>query len=493
MFPKMPAATNVCSVHCRSDSKDAQMTALALQGLINQSSAEAYVDLKSLNYEQLALGGRPYTDLPLLRGADRGLRTLFKKYQGRVKKMILYDPAKDWTWYLALMAAAQQNGIPVTESNKTALISEFGWKGEVEDYRNRWGTRIQAYDWALVNLLPNCSKKVVFTLKYGYPLVDYIVAAKGFVFQLDFTKNPGEEKEMEKIFQTGGYTVGASLMGYAGDDANTVANKFGIGYVVSDWYSNGSFWSSFPDKTYKQVPGHAIKAVPGKIYVAINWSDGDNIQIDQIATYILWKDPARGSVPVGTTLSPTLQELNSPLMDWFYANLTTNDELLAGPSGVQFIYGRDFNDDLFPAWCKLNREWIDDAGFRTTCVWHTSYPSPKYSTYIATCGLTGILNGGNSIKIRYDEGMPVVDEGGAVWSEKEVFDRLSKVPVNERTPVFIGFKCIVGAFVKGNDGYAKIKRQVDRLNAAYPGRFVFLLPKDLFATIRSYCNLPQNP
>jgi hypothetical protein len=493
MFPKMPAATNVYSAHCRGDGVDAKMTACALAGLVNQSSAEAYVDLKALDFEQLTLGGRHYTDLPLPRGSDRGLRALFKKYQVHVKKMILYDPAKDWTWYLALMAGAQQNGIPVTESNKNGLVSEFGWKGEVEDYRDRWENRIQAYDWALENLMPQCNKQVVFTVKYGYPLIDYVVASKGFVFQLDFHTNSVEVPEIEKIFRSGGYTAGASLMGYAGDNANTVANKFGIGYVVSDWYSNGSFWSSFPDKTYQQAPGHAIKAEPGKVYVAIHWSDGDNIQFDQIATYILWKDPARGTVPVGTTLSPTLQEVNSPLMDWYYANMSTNDELLAGPSGLQFIYGRNFNDDLFPAWCKLNREWLNDAGFHTACVWHTSYQSSKYSTYIATCGLTGILNAGNSTIVRYDKGMPVMDEGCTAWTEDEVFGKLSKVAPNNQTPVFVGLKCIVEGFVKGNDGYAKIKRQVDRLNATYPGRFVFLLPKDELATIRSYYHLPPNP
>ena len=71
MFPKMPAATNVYSAHCRGDGVDAKMTACALAGLVNQSSAEAYVDLKALDFEQLTLGGRHYTDLPLPRGSDR--------------------------------------------------------------------------------------------------------------------------------------------------------------------------------------------------------------------------------------------------------------------------------------------------------------------------------------------------------------------------------------------------------------------------------------
>ena len=364
-----------------------------LQGLVNQSLAEVYIieKEKERHMEQLRDCGRPFELLEPLDGKNTGLRTLFKKYQGRVKKMIVYDPNKDWTGYLALMTAAQQGGLPVTESINNDLTSEFNWKGDVEDFRNKWPNKIEAYDWALSNLMPGCSKQVVFALWIHGSLVDYAVASKGFIFGLDFN---AERAEVEKIFRTSGYGVGTSLMGYANtaDDANAIANHYGIGYVVSDIYANGSFWSSFPDKTYKQTPGQAISAVPGKIYVAITWSDGDNLQFAQNALWNIWHDPARGTIPVGTTSSPSLQELNTPLLDWFYAHMTANDELVA--YGIQFIYGDDFSDNLFPAWCKLNRSWMEDAGFRTGFLWHTTYPSSKYTTYINTCGLTGIFNAG---------------------------------------------------------------------------------------------------
>ena len=215
------------------------------------------------------------------------------------------------------------------------------------------------------------------------------------------------------------------------------------------------------------------------------------MQFDENAIYLLWHDKMRGSVPVGTTLSPALQELNPRLLDWYYKSATTNDELLAGPSGVQFIYVNDYNPRLFPDWCETNRAWIDGAGFRTACVWHTTYPSEKYSHYITTCGLTGILNSGNTLQIKYDLGVPVIGEGDGAWKETDIYDRLSRIPPSRNTPVFAGVKCIVAGFIKGDGGYPKIKRQVDRLNAAFPGRFVFLLPKDFFATIRTYCRLPE--
>jgi hypothetical protein len=497
MFPKMPSATNVEVINLRKDTKNARMTAWALQGLINQSSAEVYTLYRPFDLEQLKETGMPYEMLPRLHGANGGLRSFFEKYQSRVKKLIVYDPGENWTWYLALMTGAQQGGVPVTESLKNDLTQEFGWKGDVEDFRNRWPDSDAAFDWALTNLMLGCNKKVVFALRPDLPLDDYAVASKGFVFWLDF-KNENELAEIQKILSVKGYGVGTTLMGYAsdGDQANEVVNRYGIGYVVSDFYSNGSFWSSFPSKTYTQTAGRAVVVQPGKIYVSFMWSDGDNIQFDQNAIYHLWKDPARGTIPVATTLSPSLQELNSSLLDWYYHHMTTNDELMAGPCGVQFIYGKDFNSELFPAWCQLNKTWMAGAGFHTACLWFTPFLSYRYDCYVKTCGLTGMFLGDNrSIFIgagdRVEHGIPVVDcsLGG---QEKDIYDRLSEITPNERYPLFRNFTCQAGDFEHGpEEGYLKIERQVERLNADYPGRFVFLLPKDEFATIRAYCHLPK--
>ncbi len=458
------------------------MTAWALQGLINQQSAEVYLVYRPFDFQQFEESKRSSEKLNALPGTSGGLKTLFQKYQGRVKKIFVYDPDKDWTWYLALMSGAQQEGIPATESIKDELISEFGWKGKVEDFRNRWANRIEAYDWALANLMPNCTKQVVFALRNPMPLVDYTVASKGFIFWLDFNT---EQAEIKKIFSTKGYAVGTSLMGYgnSGDDANSIANPYGIGYVVSDWYSNGSFWSSFPDRTYKQPLGTAIKAEPGKVYAHIMWSDGDNLQFDQNPLYDFWHDPARGTIPVATELAPALQELNSPLLDWYYSKMTTNDELTTVP-GIQFIFIQNFNDRMFPAWCRLTRDWCAGAGLHTARIWSAPIPSVKYSQYMTLCGFDGVLAEGWRIKAGFP---PEIDSWGAN-NEEDLFNQMIKVKPDPKSLFLAGFTCIVQGFYQDNRGYSAIKRVIERVEAAYPGRYVFLLPKDEFATIRSYYN-----
>lgn len=497
MFPKAPLAGSIFVADIRKDDDSAKMTARALQGLINQSSAEIYLVDQPFDFEQLVKSGRPFNWLPVLPGTNGGLRSLFRKYGGRVERLMVYDPAEDWSWNLALMAGAQQNGIPVTESLEFSLVQEFAWKGGIIDYRNQWANRTQAYDWALANLMPNCTRKVVFALKSGVPLTDYVVASKGFVFWLDFDS---EQPEISRIFNIGGYSIGTSLMGYASDrdGANRTVNFFGVGCVPGDFYSNGSFWSSIPNRTYSQAPGRIVPAQGGKIYVSLIWSDGENIQFDQHTIYHLWRDPARGTVPVGTTLSPSLQELNTPLLDWYYSSMTTNDELVAGPCGAQSVYGDYFNAKFFPLWCDLNAPWIADSGFQTGCMWMTQFMSFNYLFYIRTCGLSGIFLQDNPdiygvVGVVNAIGMPVVDSSMSGTAD-EIFDHLSQIIPNDHFPLFRSFTCTAGASEEGDArGYAEIKRQVDRLEAAYPGRFVFLLPKDLFATIRDYCKLPPVP
>ncbi len=491
LFPKMPPANTVYAVDSSKDGTNARMTAWALEGLINQTKAESYVVTRPEDEQQLDASGKPTVRLPLMVGADSGLRALFGKYSSRVKKMIVYDPNKDWTFYLALMASAQGQGIPVTAQIQARLSSEFGWRGPVEDFRNQGENRVAAYDWALANLMQGCNRKVVFALNWGKPLVDYVVASKGFIFWLDF-KQDDELAEAKKIFATPGYTIGTTLMGYAsdGDDANFFANPNGIGYVPSDFYANGSFWSSFPDKTYHQAMGTPRPALPGKIYVALNWSDGSNIQFLQMRTYRLWHEPGRGAVPIATTFSPTLQELNSPLLDWYYSKMTPNDELISDASGVQFIYGDYYNPSLFPAWCKLSQEWVADAGFHTTYFWHTHYPSEKYATCMNTSNLSGVFHSSSNHfnnHAQYDMGTPVVDGDRTFSTDQALFDSLASLAPNPNGPIFVNRECGVQGF--GDGGYAKIQGVVNRLNAAYPDRYVFMLPKDFFATIRNYYHL----
>ncbi|MCU0784165.1 MAG: autotransporter-associated beta strand repeat-containing protein, partial [Verrucomicrobia bacterium] len=464
------------------DTVDSRATCYAIQGLVNRGS----------DTEQLNNSGKPYTVLTLVGGTSfRGVKTLFNKYQASVQRMFLYDPAKDWTFYLAVMAGAQSNGIPVTETVRAALQAQVpAWAGTVVDYTNIGADRIEGYDWALTNLMPNCTKQsVYFARAFDLECMDYVVSSKSFVFNLTVS-DAAQSNQCRKIFSTPGYGVGASLGGYAGDSVNRLANPYGIGYNVSDFYSNGSFWTSFPNKTYTQRAGQAVPAQNGKVYVAFLLSDGDNLQFDQGDIYSIWKnDPARGTVPVGTSLAPILQEINTPLLDWYYTNKTANDELIAGPCGVQFIYLDDYNPALLPAWCAINAKWFADGGFHTASVWHGTYPSANYDVYTSMSGVDSIRHNANLFSLssnpQFTNGVMIFNERiRDCQNEQELYDDLAGVATNASAPRFATGKLITPRF--GGTNFSAVKVVIDRLNADFPGKYVFQLPSDQAETARDY-------
>jgi hypothetical protein len=496
LYTKMPPAPKAFVFDSRKDSEDARIIALCMAGVLNQTAAEVYVITRDHDMEQLQLSKKPYEVIAPVTGTDSmvGLRTLFKTYGSRLTKLIVYDPKKDWSFYLAMMAGSQQNGIPVTEFLRNLLQTEFAWTGTVDDYRNRWTSRIQAYDYALQNFMPNCTKKSIFVIKYHFsiPLFDYATATKAFVFWLDFN-DVAETAEIEKVFKSGGYAVGASLMGYANveDHANKVANKFGIGYVASDYYANGSFWSSFPSKTYTQARAPQVIPQVNKVYVCLLWSDGDNVQFDQNGLFSVWHDPARGSIPVGTPLNPGLQELNPSLLDYFYDNKKPNDELISGPCGVQFIYTVFYDIAKYASWLDLNKLWLADAGFHSSSIWWTTYPSTAYDDYTRTCGLDGLFHNYGQPFTK-----PLFQNGVALFNEyirenrhpDSVYKDLAGVAANPVAPEFRAEKVITPDF--GPTGYSKLKAVADSLEKKFPGKYVFLLPSAFINAAKAWYKIP---
>lgn len=69
-----------------------------------------------------------------------------------------------------------------------------------------------------------------------------------------------------------------------GDDLNDAINPEGWGFLVG-YFPECQFYSSFPTETFKQPEPKAVTAEKGKVYVALHWSDGDNIQFNHNATY----------------------------------------------------------------------------------------------------------------------------------------------------------------------------------------------------------------
>lgn len=481
---------------CRNDSALCKMVATAMQGVINQDSAQVYLFLGDHHKAQLDDSDREYTVMPAAKKSQgaSGFWSIVDNYGNRFRHIYIWDPAEDWSWNMALMLSSRNKGMPLTPELAEEVMATTAWNGTVSDLRHRFPGKMEFYDWAIENMLPQCHDNVLFSVGLRedwrvapWTLYDYVTASGGFAFWLD-DRDVTEQNEIRKICSAGDYKPGAIVMGYAksGDDLLATVNNYGIGYVVSDYYANGSFWSAYPNKAFAQKPGKPVDAKPGNIYVSIVLSDGDNLQFGQNALYNLWsRDENRGSIPVGTTMAAGLQEINPFLLEWYYSRMTPNDELVAGPSGFQFIYGRDYDAGYYETWLDLNRRWLASAGFQTGCLWHTTYGTDAFRRYVETSGLKAVFDGDDATGLRYVDGVIVMNQGEHLVKEGDMYNALIKVSPDPQGPVFVNLYPIAAEYCRG-DGMAILKREIDRLETERPGVYHYLLPKDLAATASRY-------
>ncbi len=508
-FPKMKPVDTVVYVSMggATESPEAQHICRIFQGIINRDSAEVFLstgDKEQDWFEYLNPKFKRPAQGVVVTGENRGLRTLFKSYKDRLDKLVVCNFAdNDYTFNMALLMACAEDALPVSEELKDELVAEFGWDKEIVDIRNNWSTITQAYNWALEEIMPKLNKQLVFSIGLrddwrngGWRIYDYAVASRSFAFWVDDETTTGKNI-IKSILNTPGYPKNAVVMGYGmhGDDLNLTTNPEGFGFVVSDLFPNASYYSSFPTQTFegRQPEGVDKGAEAGKVYVALHWSDGDNIQFNHNGTLDIWRQEARGQVPVSMTLSPALMEIAPFILQYYYDNRTENDEFIGGPSGVQYIQEPYYKPQDYESWCVMNGEFLDAAGMHSTASSLRWPAQPFYNNGFVKANVTGTLAWSNGA---YNDaynwcGMPVVCTGGVCGEEEGIYNYLKGVSARENIPVFTGVYMVQAGM--GGPGYVAINRVAERLQTEFPDKYVFLKASDLLATAKSYFEGRQKP
>lgn len=491
----------------REDENISKLTSAVMQGVINQKHALTYLLWNDLHLTQLNDLGCNYKLEPKVDvHKNKGFASLYNAYKEQFKYLIIWDETQSWSWSMAVMISSQEKGIPVTEAMKEFIVAELGvGRLKIRDIRNQWRDKAEAYGWAVDNLADKCHDKSCFSggLRSDYihnpwRLYDYAAASKGFMFWLD-EKNEQDKVIFNQIFKKMKYPVGSSLFGYGmnhnGDDLNEIANMHNLGFIVSDYYANGSYWCSFPPKSFQQRSGIAGDVKPGKIYVAISLSDGDNLQFDMNALYLIFKEAKnRGEVPVGVSLAACLQEINPKLLEFFYKNKSQNEELTAGPSGFQFIYGDHYSrNGGFGKWLDMNKRWLASAGFHTAYLWQAGELN-TFKRYMEKSGVDFVLDGWDrtnslNIKDKYVNGVIRIDQGSHCRKEGDVYNDLISVSSDSERPLFRHIYLLT-EFYGFDSGkpvvFEKLIRELQRLERERPGTYEYMLPMDLAASIKKY-------
>src|SRR5579859_126929 len=324
---------------------DVQLSVTTLAGLINRDQPRVYLlatsDAGSLFNALLA-------HVPHEHVAHDGvdiLEAVLQTYRDSAKGMVIYDPALPDSVNVATTLAGQRDAIVVSPQQAAALQQKPYQLPVVADLRvYHWKNRLQAYRWARSNLLKEASGQLVAGLhpKIAGALRSYLVATRAFVYwlnPLNLVPDPSagwitERCLMKRIIRA--YPPGRPHLGwfaheFAGVD---MTSKAGLYLLPSDYFYNLEVWSAVRPTsigTYGQRQGQdgigeesrsgrrenasegnqggGEERIVPKIYLSFTISDGDNLQYDQHRMYLLWQDTARGSIPLGWTISTALIEV----------------------------------------------------------------------------------------------------------------------------------------------------------------------------------------
>lgn len=489
----------------RQDQDEFKVAASTIQGIVNREYAQTYLIYLDATRQQLDEFNVNYEIRPDANTSkNKGFSAIYNDHKDKIKSLILFDENQSWSWSMAVMIAAQEDGIPVSVDVKTFIESELGLGSiAVKDIRNMWANKEEAYQWAIDNLADNCHEKICFSGGYwknnAWRIYDYAIATKGFVFWLD-ELNDVDRRIMTNIFDKMNYPLGSSVFGYGmnanGDDLNKITNIRNLGFVVSDYYANATFWSSYPGKSFQQRRGIAQDVEPGKVYVSLTLSDGDNLQFDQNSLYDIFKyAKRRGEVPVGVTLAAGLQEINAPLLEFFYKNATPNEEFAAGPSGVQFIYADQYSmSGKYHEWLDMNNKWLNTAGFHTAYLWHAT-TQLYFQEYMEKSGLDLVMDGSDrthttGAQYKYVDGVVRVDQGTHCWEDGDVYRDLMTVAPSPRRPLFRNIYLLTNHYGLDENQqpviFERLIKELERVEKDSPNTFVYMLPMDLGATIKKY-------
>ena len=159
-----------------------------------------------------------------------------------------------------------------------------------------------------------------------------------------------------------------------------------------------------------------------KAYVSFTISDGDNLQYDQHRMAGLWKDPVRGSIPIGWTISPSLVQTAPSLAAYYMSTASPNDELIAGPSGAGYMFPSDWPQAQLPAFLKFTGEFMQAMKLNVIQVLDSgsgqAFVNPglqtAYVDVLAPFGVKGILSGSGQTQSSWIKvsGVPVLQNLG---------------------------------------------------------------------------------
>jgi len=430
LLPVLPHTTSLEIYDLRSALPEIKLSVVSLVGLVNRGPARLYLlesDDDTFWLTQLD-PAFPQKTPPV---APAGLLAhLLTVYREQVQGVVIYDPGLPDTINIATTLAALRCGLVVAPAQAEEFQAAPYHLPVLADLRTHgWKTRLQAYAWAYQHLLPECSHAMVagFDPNTSSSLRAFLVAHRVFIYWLDGRKRlpalaPGglcEHGLLKRILAS--FQPGSLHMGWYIHEPSGVrlSSSSALLTFASDFCTNLEVWSNLSLPTAQEEPvsakapdlpaeDHLLEQQTGQrtIYLSFTISDGDNLQYCQHHMLRLWHDRARGSLPLGWTITPALP-LALPYQAAFYLkSASATDEFIAAPSGAGYILPSHWPVQYRNEFLQLTARYMQAMPIRVLQVLdqHTflgmKFLNPDlqklFVERLAACGLRGILSGSGS-------------------------------------------------------------------------------------------------
>jgi hypothetical protein len=448
LLPRLSQTSSLEIYDLRGLSSEVLLSVSTLVGLINRGAAKIYCIENADDafwLEQLD-PAFPCTR-PLVVGSDV-LDHLLQVYRAQVAGLVIYDPALLDTRNVASTLAALRAGLVVSPELASRLQEAPYQLPVLTDLRSHcWKSRLQAYVWAYRHLLAECSSELVAGLDPGIcgSLRSYLVTQRVFTCWLDtrkFIPEPatgwycerGLFKRLLRNFQPGALHLGWFI---SEPVSIRLTSRAAMLTLASDHCTNLAVWSSLPgeqaEESFAVSPTRNGDEDTGEpfdasaTYLSFTISDGDNLQYCQHRLLYLWRDPARGSLPLGWTIAPTLWQTMPQLANFYRRTATKNDVLIAGPSGIAYMLPSYWPRQQRAAFLSMTAASLQAMDLRLLQVLDSrtwlSWFSMKFlnhdlqalfATQLAAHGLRGVLSGaGTSFPSwRLRAGLPIYQNLG---------------------------------------------------------------------------------
>lgn len=314
---------------------------------------------------------------------------------------------------------------------------------------------------------------------------DYIVATASPCVWLD-SNRPQEAALLDNILRQ--FQPNTAYLGWFpnGDEMSGVTQlaRHGVYVAATDFYFNPTIFSGFKPGDQSRQPSQTETSPLSpprnstKIFLSLVYLEGDNIQYDQRRMFTHWNDAARGTVPLGWTISPLLRDIGPGILSYYQETSSENDLLVAGPDGAGYTYPGVWPGTALSAYLTQSGDYMrstrtDKVLFVYNRVNSTDTPLTPEMTVafrdaVGEDRLRGILFGSfvstlESLHVNVTEGFPVTnmvgigDEDSAAATLRNISDNWGR-----RGPLFVA-----GALAAFDMTPANVSRMVEQLGPEF--------------------------